>query len=177
MQAIEDLPQYYQDYLNELAEAQPFEKDGLQPALAITFERTMNLFADVFEEMSHYAYAEGKWSIIEVLGHLIDVERIFTYRALRIARGDQDHLSAFDENAYVTNSSYHERPFPLVKQELLAVQEATGYFFEGLQEKELHKMGWAANWQVSPHTIGFVLAAHRNHHINILRDRYLTDYQ
>ncbi len=174
-QCLDTLPQYLQSYLLEFSPLVSFTSGSVLEALAISFEQTFTLFEAIYPSHKDYAYEPEKWTIAEVIGHLIDVERIFAYRALRIARGDQEHLLGFDENEYIACSNYKNREWNSLKQELLVVEESTGYLFEGLSDNQLQLMGKADHVEISPRTIGFLIAAHRYHHIQILYKRYLTD--
>lgn len=169
---IDKLPAYYQAYLNELKTI--CDLQDVNEALAITYQQTMDIFATIYPDQIKYSYANGKWTLGQVLGHLIDVERIFTCRAMRIARGDKQKQQGFNENEYTNNSSYHLRDYQSLKNELLVVQESTGYLFENMQHQDLQRIGNANNIEVSVEEIGFVTAAHRFHHLHIIKTRYIN---
>lgn len=177
MQKLESLPQYYQSYLAELDQFISFTESTVNDALAKVYELYFDLFSQIYPEQLAYAYAENKWTIAEVFGHVIDTDRIFSYRALRIARNDSKGLEGYDENKYVEVSNYHLRTFDSIKQELLCVFESTAYLFEALTDNELNRLGNANGFVLSPRTIGMVIAAHRLHHYNILQERYLSEKQ
>lgn len=174
MQNSKDLPEYYQGYLLEMEEYVPFASGRVNDALGKSFELFMELMSTIYPEQVHNSYAEGKWTIAEVLGHIIDSERIFSYRALQIARGSTENIPGYDQDEYVENSNYHQRDFESLKSELFTGMESSGYLFEGLTDEQLDTMGMANDQAITPRTIGMLMAAHRIHHINILQQRYLS---
>ncbi|HVE79813.1 MAG TPA: DinB family protein [Gemmatimonadaceae bacterium] len=119
-----------------------------------------------------HRYAEGKWSVREVLGHLADVERIFGYRALCIGRGDGTPLPGFDENAYVAAAGADARPLPELAEELDAVRRATLALYRGLTATALERAGTANGARVTVRALAYIIAGHEAHHLRILRERY-----
>jgi len=117
-------------------------------------------------------YAPGKWSPKEVIGHVTDAERIFTYRALRIARGDQTPLSSFDENAYVPVAGADARPMADLLDEFQAVRTATVKLFKSFDEAAWARRGTASNHTISVRALAFITAGHELHHLSILKERY-----
>ena len=130
------------------------------------------LFAEMPTEKSDFRYAPDKWSVKELLGHIIDGERIFSYRALRISRGDQTPLPGFEENDYVANSNFSQRRITDLLEEFLYLRQANIIFFKTLDEKAWSNLGTASNSPVSVRAIAYVMVGHVRHHINILRERY-----
>lgn len=120
-----------------------------------------------------HRYAEGKWSIKEVIGHLSDAERIFSYRALRISRGDATPLASFDENAYVENARFAEQDFGYLVDDWSAVRRSTLSLLRGLNAEEAARVGEASGWPVSVRALAWIMAGHVIHHTHILRERYL----
>ena len=120
-----------------------------------------------------FRYAEGKWTIKDIILHLIDAERIFAYRALRIARNDKTALPGFEENDYVISANANEREFESLLKEYIIVREATISLFENLSETDLLKPGTASNASVSVRGIGYCILGHELHHKNIIIERYL----
>ncbi|MGQ0648692.1 MAG: DinB family protein [Gemmatimonadaceae bacterium] len=118
-------------------------------------------------------YAEGKWSIREVIGHLADAERVFGYRAMRFARADQTELPGFDENAFVANASFDQRTLASLCDEYAAVRAATVQFYAGLTPEEWNRSGTANRARMSVRALAWVMAGHELHHLNILSTRYL----
>ena len=128
--------------------------------------------AAIPEDRGGFRYAEGKWSIREVVGHLIDAERIFTYRALRIARGDTTPLAAFDENEYVKTAGSDARTLSNLAREFGAVREASVQLFESLPDDAWGRSGVASGKDVSVRALAYITAGHAMHHLRILRERY-----
>jgi uncharacterized damage-inducible protein DinB len=125
------------------------------------------------EQRGGFRYAEGKWTIREVIGHLIDAERIFTYRALRIARSDATPLPGFEENDYVRTAGSDERTLASLGQELAAVRESTVLLFQSLPTDAWVRRGTASGKEISVRAIAYIVAGHPLHHLRILRERYL----
>ncbi len=125
------------------------------------------------EERAGYRYAEGKWSIRQVVGHLSDAERIFTYRALRIARGDQSPLASFDENAYAEAAGSDRRTLSALAAELRVVRESTIALYASLPNDAWTRTGTASSKTVSVRALAYITAGHAMHHLKILRERYL----
>ena len=124
------------------------------------------------EAMGEHRYAEGKWTVRTLIGHLIDAERIFSYRALRIARGDTTPLPSFDENAYAAAAESDERRVAELVAELLAVRDSTTRLFASLPDAAWTRTGTASNATVSVRAIAYITAGHALHHLAILKDRY-----
>jgi hypothetical protein len=131
-----------------------------------------HLFRDVTDAAALTRYAEGKWSIKEVLGHLIDTERILAYRLLRIARGDLTPLSGFDENAYVPAGGFDRRPLAMLLAELRAVRLSTVALVEGLAEDCWTCRGVANGKPISARALAYIILGHVAHHLGTLRERY-----
>jgi hypothetical protein len=124
------------------------------------------------EEQAGYCYAEGKWSIREVVGHLIDTERVFGYRALCVARGDTTPLPSFDEKAYSRNAPHDDYPLAELLDEFETVRKGQILFYRHLRLEDWTRMGVANNLPVSPRALAYNLAGHLIHHLNGLRDNY-----
>jgi len=129
--------------------------------------------AKVRGEAERYRYAEGKWSIREMLGHMIDTERIFGYRAVCIARGEQTSLPGFDENTYVANASFDDVPLEELLDEFVHVREGHVAMFRHLAPDAWRRVGTANSHPLSVRALAFVMAGHVRHHLSVLRERYL----
>jgi uncharacterized damage-inducible protein DinB len=136
-------------------------------------QETQELLAGIPEGRALHRYAPGKWSIKEVVGHVTDAERVFCYRALRFARGDQTPLSGFDEKAYAPAGKFDLHALPDLAAELDAVRRATIALFSGLDAEALARRGTANAKQVSVRALAYIIAGHERHHVGILRERYL----
>ena len=132
------------------------------------------LLHDVDDDRAAGAYAPGKWSIKTVVQHCTDAERIFAYRALRIARGDATDLPGWDEQAYAPMSAADDRPLEQLLRELETVREATVTLFEGLPVEAWARVGRANGHPVSVRALAWITAGHLLHHLDILQDRYLS---
>jgi uncharacterized damage-inducible protein DinB len=126
------------------------------------------------ESHGGHRYAAGKWSIREVVGHLIDAERIFAYRALRLARADATPLPGFEENDYVRAAGSDARTLSDLVDELRAVREATVRLFASLPDEAWSRRGVVNGREISVRALAFITAGHARHHLGVLRERYLA---
>ena len=136
-------------------------------------QETQDLLGGITEGRALHRYAPGKWSIKEVVGHVTDAERVFSYRALRFARGDRTPLPGFDEQVYAPAGKFDARPLPDLAAELDAVRRATIALFAGLDAEALARRGPADNKEISVRALAYIIAGHERHHVGILRERYL----
>jgi uncharacterized damage-inducible protein DinB len=139
------------------------------------FVAAKKLIYNLPEEMLYYRYAEGKWSIKEVLVHIVDDERIFAYRALRFARGEQMNLIGFDQDAYALLSRADERSLDNIFEEYEAVRKSTIALFNGLPEESLTRMGKGTGTfnNATVRALAYHIAGHEQHHINLIKELYL----
>jgi len=131
------------------------------------------LLAGIPESRGDFAYAAGKWTLKEVLCHLADAERVFAYRALRFARGDGTPLASFDEKAWVPAAGAARRSVAGLAAELAAVRGATLALLRGLPPEAPGRSGTASNSEVTVRALGWIIAGHERHHLQIIRERYL----
>lgn len=134
---------------------------------------TVALVDRIGEARAGFRYASGKWSVRELLGHVVDTERIFTYRALCAARGEVQALPGFDENAYVAHARFDARTLGSLMGELAAVRRATLAFFRNLDDQELARRVTANGAPMTARAAAWIIAGHERHHQALLRDRYL----
>jgi uncharacterized damage-inducible protein DinB len=146
----------------------------VQHLLATQIDETAAALAAVSESKAGFRYAPGKWSIREVTGHLADAERIFAYRALRFARGDEAPLPGFDENRYVEESGFDARTLASLVGELRDVRQATMSLFDGLAPDVFERRGTASGAVMSVRALVYVIVGHQQHHLGVLRERYLS---
>lgn len=132
------------------------------------------LLDGVSAEQAGFRYAPDKWSVKEVVGHIADTERIFAYRALRIARGDATPMVGFDQDTYVASAHFDRRPLADLLDELDAVRGASVTLFRGVTEEESRRVGSANSVPVTVRALAFICAGHAMHHARILRERYVT---
>lgn len=149
--------------------------DGdIEKTLVQQLPETLAMLEKIPEERAGYRYAEGKWSVKELLGHLSDAERIFVYRALCIARGETQSLPGFEEDEYVRGASFDSVPLTRIIAEFKAVRAATVSFLENLSDDAWKKKGTANGSGVTVRAIAYILAGHERHHRQVLKDRYLS---
>jgi uncharacterized damage-inducible protein DinB len=160
-------PEYFGLYLNQLPDTDIFTLLAEQP------KELQNLLQNLPEEAAERGYAEDKWSIKEVIGHLVDTERIFLYRCLCFSRGETQSLPGFDENTYVQHAGFNQRQVSSLLQEYVLQRQATLAFYKTLTPEMLNLTGVANNKPVSVKAMVIVTAAHELHHINIIKNRYL----
>jgi hypothetical protein len=158
---------YYQPYLEALDDVNLIEE--LEICLHEFIKFVQNIPMDKFD----YRYAEGKWTIKEIIQHLIDTERVFSYRALRISRNDKTPLPGFNEIDYVDNTNANERGLQVLLTELAVVRQSTLALFKSFSEEQLTRVGVASNCSVSVRAIGFIIIGHQKHHRKVFQERYL----
>lgn len=124
-------------------------------------------------DKASFAYAEGKWTVKELVGHVIDTERIMAYRLLRIARADQTPLPGFEENDYVANAHFADRTIEGLAEEFAMLRKANMYLIRSFTEDEIGRMGISNGNTVSVRALIYILAGHVNHHRMIIEERYL----
>jgi len=162
-------PVYYKHYIGLV------QGDNILKQLENQVLDVQALISGIPEEKESFAYAPGKWTIKEVLGHIIDTERILAYRALRFARKDSTELQGFDENAYVANSDYNKRTIYDIAHEFGIVRESNIVLFKHFNEEALNQIGTANNNNASVRSILFMIAGHATHHLNVIKTKYLID--
>jgi len=134
--------------------------------------QTLLLLSGRNESDGDIRYAPGKWTVKEVVGHICDAERIFAYRALRIARADSTPLPSFDENSYVANAPFAQHPLPDLIEDFIAVRRATISLFRNFDEAAWMRRGVASNNPVTVRAIAYIIAGHELHHRRILEEKY-----
>ena len=135
--------------------------------------QTVKLLMAVNEERGDYRYAPGKWSVREVLGHMIDTERIFAYRALRFSRNDATPIDGFEQDDYVRNGPFGHCRVKMLVEEFACVRGATLFLFRNLEEGAWMRRGVAYNADVSVRALAYIIAGHEIHHRKILQEKYL----
>lgn len=134
---------------------------------------TLELLRSVPESRAGFRYAAGKWSVKELVGHLMDAERIFVFRALCIARGEKQSLPGFEEDEYVRGASFDSIPLADLTNEFESVRNSTVHFFANLRGPEWERMGTANGSGISVRALAYIMAGHEMHHRSVLRERYL----
>jgi uncharacterized damage-inducible protein DinB len=147
--------------------------DGdLRRVMPVVFDANYRALRTITAEQERHRYAPGKWSIREVVGHIADTERVFSYRAMRFARGDTTPLPSFDENSFTAAARYDDLPLEQILGELMAVHAATVLLFENLADQAWDRMGTASNSAMSVRAAAYIILGHELHHMNVLRDHY-----
>lgn len=161
------LPEFYRNYI-----LQVHDLDMLD-ALEQSGKHLVAILNDVPENMGEYRYEKGKWSVKELICHMIDAERIFAYRALRFARNDSTELAAFEENDYAPEANAHARTLKQLMTEAENLRKTTIDLFVSFTPEMLQRKGIANKNVVSVINIGYIIAGHETHHRNVLKERYL----
>jgi len=162
-----DIPSYYLNY-TKLTEG-----NDLIKTLDESNSITLDLLKNIPVSKEDYAYAAGKWSIKQVMSHIIDSERVFAYRALRFSRRDATVLPGFEENDYAENANVSGRNLDDIKNEYLAVRDSTIQLYRYMTTDMLDFKGFANEVSVTARAIGWIIAGHNVHHCNVIKDRYL----
>ena len=135
---------------------------------------TQKLLASIDETKGAYRYAEGKWSVKEVIGHFIDSERIFAYRALAIARGETQPLPGFEEKDYVQNASFDDWKLGDLAEHYALVRRSNIVLFHNLPDQAWTNRGIASDYPITVRAIAWIIVGHERHHVKVLRERYLV---
>ena len=146
-----------------------YVKAELEISLHEFIRFVQNIPMDKFD----YRYAEGKWTIKDIIQHVIDTERIFAYRALRFSRNDKTPLPSFEESDYADNTDSNKRSIQDLLTEFSAVRHSTLLFYKSLSEEQLKRIGTASNNPISVRALGFVMIGHQKHHQKVFEERYL----
>jgi len=162
-------PGEYAEYMAQAIASLP--GDDVAGILERQGEATVRLFGS-FADRADHAYAEGKWTVKQVLGHLIDDERIFGYRWLCVARKEPLPLPGFDENLYVATAGFEERTLPELLEEFTAVRRASVAFLRGLPQRAWLRAGTVNGYRATVRGLAFQIAAHELHHGQVLEARY-----
>ena len=158
---------YYGRYIDKVP-------DGpIVDVLASGMNETLALLRSIPEARADHRYAPGKWSIKEVVGHVIDGERVFAYRALRFARRDETPLASFEQDDYVAAGNFGARTLSDLADELETVRRATIHLFRHFDETQISRRGTAADNPVSVRALAYIIAGHEAHHRGVLREHYL----
>ena len=158
---------YYDRYVSLIPDA------DVVATLERQIEDTIALLRGVGEERAGHRYEPGKWSIKQVVGHMIDTERIFAYRALAIARGEQQPLPGMDQNEYMAGADFDARTLADLAEEFSHVRRANVLMLRGLSEDAWSRRGVASDNEVTVRAIAYIIAGHEAHHVQVLRTRYL----
>ena len=164
-----NVPVFYESYM-----AQVPDDGNLTENLKNILAETIELVKDLPAEKLLYRYAEGKWTIKDILVHLSDCERVIMYRAMRIARNDTTNLPGFDENLFVENAHANSRQLADIFSELSTVRAASIAFIKTFTDEMLDRAGTANGYPLSARLLANHLYGHHKHHLSIIKERYLS---
>jgi uncharacterized damage-inducible protein DinB len=162
-----DHPPYFSKYINLI------ETDDLKQGFEEQNLQLVSILNTIIDSKADYAYAAGKWTVKQLLQHVIDTERVFAYRALFFARNAKDPLPSFDENAFAEIANTSKRNLQDLKNEFITVRKSTQILFNSFTEEDLQRRGIASSNEVTVNALGFIILGHWVHHCNILKERYL----
>jgi hypothetical protein len=157
---------YYERYISLVTDDDVVANLAGQPAAL------REVFGKFGDERGAFAYSEGKWSVKELLSHIIDGERMFAYRAFRISRGDTTPIEGFEQDDYIENARANGRSMDDLLDEFELLRLANVIFFKNLRDSDWRRMGTASALGISVGAIAFIMAGHVTHHVNILNTRY-----
>jgi hypothetical protein len=163
----DEYPSFFETYISQVPE------EDILEVLARQGADVAAVFDQVPAGAGHYRYAEGKWSLVQLLNHIVDTERIMAYRALCFARGEQQSLPSFDENIYAAGADVSARTIADLLEELRLVRASNLHLFRHLTDADWQKQGLANNWPITVRSLAWVIAGHLRHHLKIVRERYL----
>lgn len=161
-----DYASFYASYVARVPE------EDVIAALEKQGRETAALFREIDDTKAGYRYADGKWSVKEVVGHLTDAERVFAFRTLAFARGDESPLPGFDEETYVRNAEFDRQPMSLVVEQYEVGRRSTLLLLKSLQQSDWEKRGVANDAEVSVRALAYIIVGHERHHLSVLRERY-----
>ncbi len=159
--------EYYDRYVSLV------EETDIISAMQKQLEEVSAAFSQIAEDKGLYTYEEGKWTIKELLGHLIDGERIFAYRAFRFSRADETPLPGFDQDPYIENGNYNSVRLADLLEELVLLRKSNLYFLKNLSENAWDNVGVASDNPITVRALAYCMVGHITHHVKILKDRYL----
>jgi uncharacterized damage-inducible protein DinB len=149
------------------------EEDNVVKALKKSEKRLVKLMKNLDEDEIEYAYAAGKWTIRQVMQHIIDAERVFSFRAIWFARNDQQPLPGFEQDEWVNAMNVIDRDFDEMIDEFSHLRAANIEMFRSFSDEELQREGTASNNRVSVAALGYVMSGHVNHHVRLFKELYL----
>lgn len=164
---ISTLPEHIRHYISQI------EENNIVEAYRLHSEKNLQFYNGISEQQSRYKYAENKWTVKEVLQHVIDTERVYCYRTLAFARGDKASLPGFDENLYAQNSHANDRSWDSLVQEYRSLCHSTMDMINSFKTDDYNKTGVAGGHPISVLAMMFTMVGHANHHVNMIKERYL----
>jgi hypothetical protein len=163
---LENVPAYFDGYLKLVGE------EGMIDAMKDSKTEFSEWARTMTEDKGKFAYEEGKWTINEVLQHMIDTERIFQYRSMSIARGEMNELPGFDHDSYAKNSKANQRKLSDLISEFERLRDSSIDLYSSMDEANMKYKGMANGFVVQPVLFGYLISGHMRHHLNVLKNRY-----
>ncbi|WP_343330175.1 DinB family protein [Polaribacter staleyi] len=165
----EEYAPYFSGYINLI--------DTEKKSIIESLKESQNIFESVLsnlpKEKQNFAYAEGKWTIKELIQHIIDTERVFCYRALCFARNDKTALPGFDQDLFVNNDSANDRDYQDLLDEMAVLRKSTIQLYKSFSDEALLRIGVASENKMSVRALGYLFSGHQIHHLNVVKERYL----
>jgi hypothetical protein len=164
---LNTVPEFYRGYIectNDTSLMEQFNQSTHQISI---------IMDSISEDTAAYSYLECKWSLKEIFLHIIDSERIFSYRALCLSRGEKQKLPSFDQDEYVMRSEASLRDVKSLKREFLSVRESTILMFSSFSEKQWQSKGIIGSYEFTVNILGHIIVGHLNHHVRIIKSRYI----
>ncbi|MFM8742651.1 MAG: DinB family protein [Cytophagales bacterium] len=166
---LDTVPHFFKNYVKRI------EETDLLQALRISGHRMVEIVHSIPVAKQDFCYADGKWSVRELLCHVIDAERIFAYRALRFARNDKTSLEGFEENDYAPQANAQHRTLTSIADEMVRLRASTIDLYQSFSPEMMMRKGFANKNEMTVMVLGFVIAGHETHHRKVLIERYLTE--
>ncbi len=163
---IQRQPSYFDTYINQVEDLDLL--DAFQKSIADLDA----LDLEKLHALGDQVYAPGKWTVRDLFQHILDTERVFSYRALRFARNDKTALPGYDENLFAENAGASARPLEEILAEMRLVRQSSLALFGSFSEEAMCRKGVVWKWELPVLAMGFILVGHQNHHFNVLRERY-----
>lgn len=161
-------PNYFDTYINKVDDIE------LAEALQKSIADLDALDVAHLHRIGDQVYAPGKWTIRDILQHVLDTERVFAYRALRFARNDKTALPGYDENSFAENANASQRPLEAIIAEMKLTRQSSMMMFNSFSDEALRRTGVAFNAELPVLALGFILVGHQNHHFGVMEERYFS---
>ncbi|MFV1884579.1 MAG: DinB family protein [Balneola sp.] len=160
---------FYATYVEQI------EKTNIINTLNNQMHEVFTLINSVPGDKAYFKYAPDKWTLKEILGHMIETERVFSYRAFAISRGDTQPLPGMDQNEYMKGNNYNKRSLANLCNEYLAVRVSTIHLLSSMTKEMIGRKGIASGVEVTVRALAFIIAGHDKHHFEIIKEKYLTE--
>lgn len=163
----EEFNSYYSTYINLV------EQEDIVASLQQNLKEMLSFYKSIPEDKWSFSYAKGKWTIKEIMQHLLDTERIFAYRALCFSRKDNVELPGYDQDEYLEHSKANSRSKESLIEEYISIRNATISLFKSFSKEMFMHIGVASNCPLSVRAAGYIIVGHEMHHCNVIKERYL----